>query len=114
MSRYKITDELINNVKCFYPDCEVFKSFTEPDYIFIRKVIGKSKFYRDDNTFFYQDITSLEKIHVAEAILLGVHPKNPKNNQVKSNGFEYPDEGIKWAFNEIVEFFYKIIKHTKK
>lgn len=70
MSKFKISKELLDKIKTFYPDCEVFESIIEPDYIFIRKVIGKSKFYRDDKTsFFIQDITSLEKLHVAEAIL---------------------------------------------
>lgn len=68
-SKYKITDELIDKVKQLYPDCEVFSSITEPDYIFVREVIGKSKFYKDNGQSFFIPITSLEKIHVAEVIL---------------------------------------------
>lgn len=68
-SKYKITNDLLDKVRKLYPDCYVFESISEPDYIYIRKVIGKSKFYTDKKESFLLDITSLEKIHVAEVIL---------------------------------------------
>lgn len=69
MSKYKITPELIDKVKLLYPDCDVFESKIKTDYIGVRRFLGKSKYYRDDKSTFEVDQTSLEHIHVAEAIL---------------------------------------------
>ena len=69
MSKYKITTELLDKVKLLYPDCDVFESKIKSDFIGIRRFLGKSKYYRDDKTTFEIDNTSVDYIHVAEAIL---------------------------------------------
>ena len=69
MSKYKITPELLDKVKILYTDCDVFKSEIKSDFIGIRRFLGKSKYYRDDKLTFEIDNTSIEYLHVAEAIL---------------------------------------------
>ena len=69
MSKYKITIELIDKVKKLYPNCDIFESKTKKDYICIHKIIGKSKYYKDDKSTFEINITSVDYLHVAEAIL---------------------------------------------
>ena len=69
MSKYKITIELLDKVKTLYPDCDIFESKIKKDFIGIRRFLGKSKYYRDDKTTFEVDITSVDYLHVAEAIL---------------------------------------------
>jgi len=69
MSKYNITPELLDKVKLLYPDCDVFKSRIKSNYIGIRRYLGKSKYYGDDKKSFECDMTSVEYLHVAEAIL---------------------------------------------
>jgi len=69
MSKSKITKELIDKVKILYPDCDVFKSRIKHNYICIRKLLGQSIYYRDENRTFEYDNTEIEYLYVAEAIL---------------------------------------------
>lgn len=69
MSKYQITTELLDKVKILYPNCDVFESKIKSDFIGVRRYLGKSKYYKDDKSTFETNITNLEYLHVAEAIL---------------------------------------------
>ena len=69
MNNSKITKELLDKVKILYPNCDVFRSKLKSNYICIRKLLGKSIYYRDENTTFDYDNTEVEYLYVSEAIL---------------------------------------------
>ena len=69
MSKSKIKKELIDKVKILYPDCDVFKSRLKLNYICIRKLLGQSVYYKDENRTFEYDNTSVEYLYITDAIL---------------------------------------------